>query len=114
MGDFAVAVEDVDGNENNAGLDAGEEEINHLDAIAEIDAEAVAGLKAGAQEEVAQLIASFVKLLEGIGLVFEFKSDRAGMIALRRKVEKIGEIHRFMNARHHFAQGSLATRSNLA
>ena len=42
--DLAVAIEDVDGDEDDAELDAGEIEVDHLDAVGEVDAEAVAGL----------------------------------------------------------------------
>jgi hypothetical protein len=47
---FAFAVEDVDGNENHAQLDAGQVQVDHLEAVGEINAQPVARLKPALQE----------------------------------------------------------------
>ena len=73
---LAIAVEDVDGDEDDAELDAGEVEIDHLDAVGEVDAEAVAGLEAAAGEQVREPIAARVDFAEGEFAVRRIRAPR--------------------------------------
>ncbi len=73
MCDLAVAIEDVDGDEDDAELDAGEVEVDHLDRVGEVDAKAVAGVEAALGEQLGEAITAGVDVAEGIGgaLIFE-------------------------------------------
>ena len=63
---LALAIEDVDGNEDHAQLDAGQIQIDHLDAVGQINTEAVAGLQAALCEQLSQAIAAGVDVAEGV------------------------------------------------
>jgi hypothetical protein len=73
VGDFAVAIEDVDGDEDDAELDAGEVEVDHLDAVGELDGEAVAGVEAAGGEVVCGAVAASVDFTKGVGTALEFE-----------------------------------------
>ena len=73
VGNLSVAVEDIDGNENDPELDAGEEKIDHLDAIGQVYAKAVAGMEAALGEQLSQAIAATVDVAEGVGGALIFK-----------------------------------------
>ena len=74
--DFAVAVQDVDGHEDDAQFHAGQVEIDHLHAVGEIDAEAVAGIQTAVREQVGEAIAARVELAEGEGSGPEIQAPR--------------------------------------
>ena len=67
VGQFALAIEDVDWNEDHAELDASQIQVNHLDAVGEVDAEAIAGLKPALGQQLGQPIAACVDVAEGVG-----------------------------------------------
>ena len=76
MRDLAVAIEDVDRDEDHAELDAGEIDVDQLDAVAEVDAEPVAlGESAGAQR-VRDAVAAAFDVAEGELGAFPFERDR--------------------------------------
>src|ERR1035438_5269193 len=96
VGALAIAVEDVDGDEDDAELDAGEVEIDHLHAIGEVDAEAVAGGESAVREEVGEAIAARVDFAEGVFGRSEFgpEFERHGIAAADEgEVEEMGEVH---------------------
>ena len=68
MAHLAVAVEDVDGDEDHAGLHAGEIDVDHLDGVREVDAEAVAGAEALVQKEAGEPVTARVEVAEGVSL----------------------------------------------
>jgi len=98
VSDLAVSVEDVDGNEYEAQLDAGEKYIDHLDRIGQIDGEAVARAQAAAGKELGEPIAARVYVAKGPGVVAEFKCDLVAA-ALEREVEEVAKIH--VSAHYH-------------
>ena len=51
MRDFAISIEDVDGHENHAEFHAGEVDVDHLYAIDEVNAEAIARAETVAGEQ---------------------------------------------------------------
>src|SRR5436305_216087 len=73
--DFAILVEHVYGDEDDAGLDAGEVEIDESDAVRELNAEAVAAFEAALQKRVGHAIRSRVDLAESKCFTLEFKRD---------------------------------------
>ena len=89
---LTIAVEDIDGDEDDAEFDAGQVEIDHLHAIGEIHAEAVAGFEPAANEEVGESIAARVDFAEGEFGSSEF--ERHGVApADQRDVEEMSEVH---------------------
>jgi len=65
--DLAVAIKDVEGNEDNAEFDAGQVEVDHLDTVGEINAKPVAGVEAAPVEQLSEAIAAGVDITEGVG-----------------------------------------------
>ena len=89
---LAIAVEDIDGDEDDAQFDAGQVEIDHLHAIGEIDAEAVAGFEPAAGEQVGESIAARVDFAESEFGSREF--ERHGVApADEGEVEEMSEVH---------------------
>jgi len=93
VGQLALAVQDIDGNEDDAQLDAGQIQVDHLDAIGEIDAQAITGLEATLREQVGEPIAACVDVAEGIGDAFKLESGMAAP-AGEGEIEKVKEIQR--------------------
>src|SRR5207344_2711765 len=92
VGHLAIAVENVDRDEDHAQLDAGQVEIDHLHAVGQVAAEPVAGLQAVSQEQVRQAIAAHVEFAEGERGAREFQ--RLGVAAAEQgEIEEMGEIH---------------------
>ncbi len=71
VGDLAVAVENVHGDEDDAEFHTGQVEIDHLYAVGEVDAEAVALYETAPAEIVRGTVAARVDLAEGEGAAFE-------------------------------------------
>ena len=67
MRDLAVAIEDIDRHEDHAELHAGEIEIDHLDAVGQIDAQPVAWPEAAPAKRLRQAAAALVDFAEGEG-----------------------------------------------
>src|SRR5580700_8167187 len=78
MGQFALAIEDVDRDEDDAELDASQIQVDNFEAISEIDAEAIARLEPALGEQLGQPIAARVDVAKGIGDALKFEG---GMIA---------------------------------
>src|ERR1700733_9327259 len=93
MGQLALAIKDVDGNEDHAQLDAGEIQVEHLQAVSKIDAKAVAGLQPAPGKQQGQAIAARVEIAEGISGAFKFESGLA-FAADEGQIEKANEIQR--------------------
>ena len=74
MGDFAITIQDIDGDEDYAGFDAGQIEVDHFDAISEVDAEAIAFGEAAGEQQIGQAVAAPVKIGEGEHGALEFQS----------------------------------------
>ena len=92
MRPLTIAVEDIDGDEDDAEFDAGQVEIDHLHAIGEIDADAVAGFEPAANQEVAESIAARVDFTEGEFCSSEF--ERHGVTpADEGGIEEMSEVH---------------------
>ena len=73
--DLAIAIEDVDRHENQTQLDRGQINIDHLDAVGQINAHAISRLEPARQEQVCQAIAARVEIAEGIRSALEFERD---------------------------------------
>ena len=93
MGQFALAVQDVDRNEDHAQLDAGEIHIDHLHAVGKINAKPVAQLQPALSEQQSQAITARVDLAESVGCAFEFES---GLVPAsgERKIKKVKKVQR--------------------
>ena len=72
---LALAVQDIDRNEDHAQLEAGEIQIDHLEAVGQVNAEPVAGFQPALREQLRQAIAARVDIAERVGLALEFKRD---------------------------------------
>ena len=71
---------------------AGQVEIDHLDAIGQVDAESVAGIQAAVRQQIGQALRTRVKFAEREAAVLEFK--RHGIAAsYERKVEEVVQVH---------------------
>ena len=66
VGDLALAIEDVDRHEDHAGFDAGEVEVDQLERVAEVDAEAVACRQASVKQYVGEPVGARVDLAERV------------------------------------------------
>src|SRR5579863_4114744 len=75
MGDLAIAIENVDRDENHSELYARDVNVDHLDAIGEIDAQAVALLETALEKELREPIAASVDLAESVGLTLKLEAD---------------------------------------
>jgi hypothetical protein len=93
MGQLSLAVENVDRDEDHAEFDAGEIQVDHFEAVGEVDAQAVAGFQSTVSEQLGLAIAARVDVAEGIGDALEFES---GGFSTRDEgqVEKIKEIQK--------------------
>ena len=63
--DLAPAIENIDGDEKDAELHAGQKEIDQLDPILQVNAEAIAFAKAALPQRVRHPVAAFFNLAEG-------------------------------------------------
>lgn len=91
VGDLAISIEDIYRDEDDAELDAGEVEIDHLDRVGEIDAEAVARMEAALGKQLCEAIATDVDVAEGVGDALIFESGDVAA-ADEREVEELGEV----------------------
>src|ERR1051326_2544898 len=91
--DLALAIEDVDRDEDDAELDAGEEEIDQLDTIREVDAEAIAFRVSARSHRVRDAIAARFDVAERVGRSLPLQR---GLVAARDQgeVEEVEEVHR--------------------
>src|SRR6266850_1333873 len=92
MSGLAITVEDVDGDEDHAELDAGQIDVDQLDAIAEVDAEAVAFGEAAGAERMCDAIAAALDVAKGEFGALPFERD---VVAARdeREVEEMEQVH---------------------
>src|SRR5205085_6220038 len=90
--DLAIAIQDIDGHKNDTQFDAGQVEIDHLDTVGEIYAEAVTGMQTAVREQIGEAIGARIEFAEGEAAVLPFERHR---IAARnkRKVEEVVQIH---------------------
>ena len=77
MRQLALAIQDVDGNENHAQLDAGEIQIDHLQAVREVDAKPVAGFETAMSQKMGQPVTAIVDFAEGVASALKFERDLA-------------------------------------
>src|SRR5581483_12526939 len=88
----ALAVEDVDGDEDHAELHAGEEEIDHLDRVRQVDAEPIAFGAATGEERVCDAVAAHFELAEGVRPPLPLERRGIGT-PLQGEIEKLEKIH---------------------
>ena len=88
MRDLALAIENIDRDEDHAQLHAGEIEIDHLQAVGEIDAQAVAGLEAALAQQRRHPVAAVVDIAERVGASLVFEGD-AVAAPLKGEVEQL-------------------------
>ncbi|MBK7834659.1 MAG: hypothetical protein IPJ56_20355 [Gemmatimonadetes bacterium] len=97
MGDFALPVQDVDRDDDHPELHAGQEEIDELGAIGEVEREAISRLHAATLEEARQAVAARVERTEGqrldgaIGALVPERGDVAA--PEEREVEQVEKLH---------------------
>ena len=98
MRELALAVEDVDGDEDYSELDAGQIQVDHFEAIREVDAQAVACFEATVSQQPSQAIAPGVDVAEGVACALKFER---GLIApgVEGKIEELSEIQKLKVAR---------------
>src|ERR1700737_1390821 len=92
MGDLALSVQNVDGHENHAQLDARQVEVDHLQAVGEVYAKAIAGFESALFEQVGDAGAALVDLAEGQRAALELKRDCVPAFD-EGEIKQIGEIH---------------------
>ena len=90
---FALAVKDIDRNENDTKLDAGQIQVDHLDAVGHVDTKPVAGFQAAFRKQIGQTIAARVDVAESVRCAFEFKR-RCVASADEGQIEKMKEIQK--------------------
>ena len=88
MLDLAAAIENVDRHEDHAELHAGDEDVDHLDAIREIDAKAVAFLKSAIAQCIRHAVAARVDFSKREFAAVPLQTDLVAP-ANEREVEKI-------------------------
>ena len=91
VSDFAVAVKDVDGDEDDAEAGGGEVEIDELETVGEEDAEAVSERETPVGEKMSHAGGAVIHLAEGVKPVpfdrwFEATADE-------REIEQVGQSH---------------------
>src|SRR5438477_7141868 len=86
--DLAAAIENVDRHEDHAELHAGDEDVDQLDAIREIDAKAVAFLKSAIAQCIRHAVAARLDLAECELASIPLQTDLVAP-AKEREVEKI-------------------------
>lgn len=91
--ELALAIQDVDRDEDHAKLDAGEIEVDHFEAIRKVDAKAITCFEAAKRKQLGQAIAAGVDVAEGICGALEFEGD---VIApgVEREIEELSEIQK--------------------
>ena len=75
VGDLALAIEDVDRHEDHAELHAGQEDVDQLDAVRQIDAQPVALGESARAQRVRHAIAAPLDLAEGERLPSPLQRD---------------------------------------
>ncbi len=95
MSDLALLVKNVDRHEDHAQFDAGQIKIDDLDAIGEVDAEAVTRTQAASRQEPRYTVAARIDFPERELLSPKFERDRVAP-SLQRKVEEICQIHKYL------------------
>src|SRR5690242_15459278 len=92
MRNLAVAIEDIDWNEDHSKLHAREIEVDHFDAVGEIDAEPVAGSEAPGGKKLRDAVAARIDFPESELPSLELEPDRIAA-AFQRQVEQIAKSH---------------------
>ena len=92
MGDFAVAIEDVDRDENHAQLHAREIEVDHRQTVGELHADAVALREALMDESGGHAVAPAIQFTEGVLPTLPFECHFIAAID-QRQVKEIAQIH---------------------
>jgi predicted DNA-binding protein (UPF0251 family) len=93
MRELALAVQDVDGDEDYSELDAGQIQVDHFEAIREVDAEAVACFEAAASKQLGKTIAADVDVAESVGGALEFERKLAAP-GVEGKIEELSEVQK--------------------
>ena len=92
MGDFTVAVKNVDGYENHAEFEASQIRVNHVDGIDEVDAEAVAGAEAFCLKQACEAVTAGIDFPESVFLTGKLEGNGVAP-AFEGLVEKVAKIH---------------------
>ncbi len=91
---FTIAIEDIDRHENRTEFHASQEEIDHLDPIGEVDANAVALRDASGGERVGHAVGTCVDFAEGKFRALPFERDPVAA-AGEGEIEKLAKVHIF-------------------
>ena len=92
VGDLALAIKNVDRYKDDAGFDAGQVEVDEFERVEEIDAEAVSGREATAQQQVGEAVGALVDFAEGVLAALPLESH--GLAAAeQRQVKEMGQVH---------------------
>ena len=78
MGQFPLAIKDVDRHENHAQLEACQIEIDNLETIGQVDAKPVTRFETPLCEQLRQTITARVDIAKRVAIALEFKR---GMVA---------------------------------
>ncbi len=89
---FTVAIENVDRHKDQSQLHAGEIDVDHLDRIDEVDAEAFAGAESFAKQKLREAIAARIDFAEGERAAAEFER-RDVAASFQGQVEEMAEVH---------------------
>src|SRR5580704_13991480 len=92
MRDLALAVQDVDGNENGAELQTCQVEIDYLDAVREIDADPVAGLDPAPAKRLRHAVRSHVDIAESVRAAVKLQRGSVAA-ANQREIEQVEQVH---------------------
>ncbi len=108
MRDLALAVKNIDRHENRAELERGEIQVDHLDAIGEIYAQAVSARKPPSRERARQTVAARVDFPERIFDARPFKPS-----FMRRPVsDRLKRSRRFMPWSNHNTRVRAVSNAN--
>jgi hypothetical protein len=75
VSDLAVLIEDVDRHENQTQLDASQVDIDHLDGVGQVDADAIPRFETAREEQLGRVIAARVEIAKGVSCALEFERD---------------------------------------
>jgi hypothetical protein len=92
MSDLALLVEDIDRHEDHPLLYACQDEIDHLDAVGEVHAEAVTGSQTPVAQELRHAITPGIDVTESELLSAKLEGHIVAAVQ-KRKIEKVGQVH---------------------
>ena len=90
---LALPIEDVYRNENHAEFNAGQVQIDDLDAIGQINAEPIACFEAPARQQLRQAVTAGVDIAEGVRSGLKFESQLIAS-ADQREIKEVEEVQK--------------------